>query len=271
MELILQSGLLEWNKQLFVFIALISTVYWLLSGFINERGKAKIQYKHRIYFLLGLLVFYVCWGSPLYGFAHLMFSAHMLQMSLLYFLVTPLLFSGIQIHLFYLPRRFQTMSKVWTALTSPIVSFVLFNGLFIVYHIPKVMDTIMLNSWLYYSFHILLAYASFCVWQTIVGRFSIKKLAYQKRKHYIMANTLVLLPVCLLLFFSTLPYRTFTDVTAQFNMFQICFDQNINVSILIGIDMLPTDVDQKLGGAIMLALHKMSFLVGEYIQPKITD
>ncbi|NDI36149.1 cytochrome c oxidase assembly protein [Chengkuizengella sediminis] len=271
MELILQSGLLEWNKQLFVFITLLSTVYWLLTGLLIERGRTKIQSKHRLYFLIGLFLFYICWGSPLYGFAHLMFSVHMLQMSLLYFLVTPLLLSGIQIHQFYFPKRFQTIVKVRSVIMSPIVSLILFNGLFIVYHIPVVMDTIMMNKWLYYSFHILLAYASFCVWKSIVGSFSQKKLTDLNRRHYVMANTLVLLPVCLLLFFSTLPYRTFTEVTTQFNMLQICFGQNVDLSVLIGMNMMPTDVDQKLGGAIMLLVHKMSFIVGQYIQPKTSD
>ncbi|MDP5275597.1 cytochrome c oxidase assembly protein [Chengkuizengella axinellae] len=266
MEFMLEAGLLEWKRELFVIIVLISTIYWLITGIFNETTERQIHMKQRLYFLLGLSLFYICWGSPLYGIAHFMFSVHMLHMSLLYFLVTPLLLAGIPLHLYKVHKKFQFISKVWSKLTAPTISIVFFNGLFILYHIPIVMDTVMTTSWMYYGFHILLALASFCVWQPIVGSFLQNKLPYNKRKRYALVNTLVLLPACLLLFFSTIQYRIFTDYTAQSNMLEVCFGQNVDLNVLLGWKVLTPITDQRIGGAVMLILHKVSFLVGDRIQ-----
>ena len=56
--------------------------------------------KKAILFFLSLALLFLIIGTPLAALSHLSFSLHMLQMSLLYFIIPPLILAGIPERLF---------------------------------------------------------------------------------------------------------------------------------------------------------------------------
>lgn len=83
---------LVWNIPFLVGCLLIGFLYvYLFVRFGDSDGSRKKP----LFFFLALISLYAVTGSPLAAASHLAFSLHMLQMSLFYFIIPPLLLQGI--------------------------------------------------------------------------------------------------------------------------------------------------------------------------------
>ncbi|WP_019121977.1 cytochrome c oxidase assembly protein [Brevibacillus massiliensis] len=262
---ILQSDS-AWNVDLIFLISFLFIGYVLLTGDWLGRlvpGETKVSSKQKACFAIGLLLFLICWASPLYLLSHVIFSIHMLQMSILYFFATPLLILGIPAGILQPFRKFIFFQKVWRFLTRSVIALIMFNGLFILYHIPVVMDEIMTNRMLHTGFYGLLLVSSVWLWWPVVNPIMKNRLQDKQRKKFARANTLVLMPACLLLLSSFVKYDVFVHVQTQMNMFGLCYPHPIDLEDLLQVHYLTPVYDQKLGGLIMMVLHKLSFMVVE--------
>lgn len=80
-----------WSPYLFCITAVITGVYFYWCS----RHKGRVAAKEKVLFVLSALFFYTAAGSPVDLLGHVMFSAHMTQMAVLFLVVPPLLISGI--------------------------------------------------------------------------------------------------------------------------------------------------------------------------------
>ena len=95
-NILLIQGPLEWNIPLFSLLICIIFIYIiLLKRFTNLKN----NYLQPILFVLGFGLFYLTIGSPISDIIHLSFTLHMIQMSMLYFIVPPLILLGIPHHI----------------------------------------------------------------------------------------------------------------------------------------------------------------------------
>src|SRR5699024_5259569 len=86
-----------------------------------------------------LSLIYVTMGSPLAAISHFSFSLHMIQMSILYFIIPPIFLLGIPDPLFQQLRKIPIIKKVRTFIFSPVISLFIFAVLFLLYHLPYVL------------------------------------------------------------------------------------------------------------------------------------
>ena len=238
-----------WNKDWLFIAAAVSAGYLLFS----EKAPASAKMK----FLLGIWLYCLCWGSPLYLLSHLMFSVHMFKMSVLYFFVPPLLLSGLP------AGAAARLMKAAGAgpLSKPAAAAAAFNGLFLLYHVPAVMEQAMIRPLLHAFFHALLFASSVPMWlAAAVGAAG----PGEAGKQYMRLNMRILMPACLLLVASLIRYEHFADPVRQMAVVGVCFPAAAGLAAescaqLLPFPRMPSAFDHQLGGALMLAAHRLSF------------
>src|SRR5690606_24774687 len=98
-------------------------------------------------------------------------------------------------------------------LMNPIVTIVLFNMLFSIYHLPLVHDYMMTHFALLRLYYVVLLITSVMMWWQIACPVQEwKPLSDVKRMFYIFANGLLLTPACALIIFAPNPiYAMYSD------------------------------------------------------------
>ncbi|WP_253286658.1 cytochrome c oxidase assembly protein [Virgibacillus sp. MSJ-26] len=149
------------------------------------------------YFYTGLVLLYLLHGSPFSIIAdHYLFSALMLQMSLTYFVVVPLLIIGLPFKWF---KKYAWNHKLRLSIKvagHPWLTLVIFSGMFTVYFIPSVFNVIHASIILTLTVKIvMLVYAFFMWWAIINPVRRLNDLAPLVRIGYIFFASLALMPI----------------------------------------------------------------------------
>ncbi|WP_187820882.1 cytochrome c oxidase assembly protein [Pasteuria penetrans] len=225
------SGAYDHNADLYgtgMDIGWIQVLPWVLV-----LGLALLYYRRHIYLVLGILVYVFSTWGPLADWVHQSFSIHMLQMSLHYFVVPPLVWLGIFRHPWYVDSRqcrpfvllkgsrvFPWLRRiaivpllwVWRGLANPLVALLLFSGLMSIYHLPVVFDRIMTSHFWHNVSHILLLLTAFCSFFTMLSPWKEdgRSATVFLRMGLLVAYSICFLPVCSLIAFTDqLLYTTY--------------------------------------------------------------
>jgi putative membrane protein len=228
-------------------------------GLYEWLGRAWITRLQRFLFYSGIVIIYVAFGSPLDLLGHLIFSAHMMSMALAYMVAPPLLILGIPLALW--DKLFGW--RLWKPLSwmmHPVMTLVVFNVLFSMYHFPALHDKIMTIYWLHTIVYIVLFITALMMWWHVTppdAKYA--RLTDLKKMGYIFATGLLLTPACALIIFTGSPmYATYSDPTVWMKALGYCVPGNISLKLSeLGVDgpaffkVLPPLQDQQLGGVFM--------------------
>ncbi|MDR6225845.1 cytochrome c oxidase assembly protein [Desmospora profundinema] len=187
-------------------------------------------------FVFALAVFYFASG-PVSTFSHDSFSAHMMEMALVYMVVPPLILLGLPSWvyrpLWSTPRR----AKVFRVLTFPLVTLICFNGFFSLYHLPVVFDAIMSSSILMAASHGFMGFAAFMMWWPITCPVPEKDTLNPVMKlGYIIGDSILITPACALIVFSdVLLYQSFQEAPVAFSFMSALDDQQMGAVVMKAI------------------------------------
>jgi cytochrome c oxidase assembly factor CtaG len=248
-------GNLIWNVPLLVFLISISIVYsFVLQHFTNIR----IYHKKPLFFFLSLILLQLLIGSPLTAFGHLSFSIHMIQMSILFFIIPPLLLAGIPKALLELTFKLPLVKKISKLFLSPMLALFLFSLLFFLYHVPVILGSISQSTFSHNGFLVLLFILSIQIWWPIVSPDPKQRFYNEQRKRYLFLNGFILMPACILFIwngiFDNVQNPFMNQVTAL-----MCLPPQADTTNLLP-SLFSTKYDQILGGALMLVIHKFSLI-----------
>ncbi|WHY76863.1 cytochrome c oxidase assembly protein [Neobacillus sp. WH10] len=245
------EGQLVWNTPLLAGLICVGTLYaFLLLSFTN----IKIHHKQPLLFFLCLGIIYVTIGSPLSAISHLSFSLHMIQMSIIFFIIPPLILLGIPDSF---PKIVKGLNKLFL---PPKAALFTFAALFLMYHLPVVFAFLSQNSFVHNGFLFVLLVMSFSMWRPI-GK--------EQNKRYAFLSGLLLLPACIFFiltaFIGGLNNPLHTQMTAT-----LC----ISPVDLRSLTILPypfnTKFDQIMAGILMVGMHELAlfvtFRVGKKVQ-----
>ncbi|MFC0015209.1 cytochrome c oxidase assembly protein [Allobacillus sp. GCM10007490] len=152
-----------WNVPLLISLLIVSIVYvYTLKQFVKTFNKQPIL------FFVGLIVLYFTLGTPLAAFSHLSFSSHMLQMSVLYFIIPPLILFGIPNILYHRMLDISVFKLIRRLFLPPIVSLIIFAGLLFLYHLPTTLHIFSLNPRFHEIYLVLLFFLSLRMWWPFV-------------------------------------------------------------------------------------------------------
>lgn len=254
-----------WSPYYFAALVLITVGYFWLVTKKREKfsGSSSLSVKQATYFLIAMFLLYVVKGSPLDLLSHIMFSAHMFQMALLYLVIPPLFIIAVPdwlIRTFINSRGVRTLFQFFT---KPLVALLLFNVLFSLYHIPLVFDFIKTGMWFHAGYTVLLFTTAVLMWFPLVNQLPEREsLSGVKKVAYIFGSGILMTPACALIIFANDPmYDTFTNAESWASAMELCVPASaLSGLTLSGPEMfngLPLLEDQQLGGVLMKVIQEI--------------
>lgn len=154
---------------------------------------------------------------------------------------------------------------VFSLLTKPLISLILFNGFFSFYHVPLVFDHVMQNVWLHAGYSTLMFIFAIFMWWPLVNELpEHQSLSGLKKVGYIFADGILLTPACALIIFADTPmYATYADPQAWGQAMSLCVGAgnfaNLNISGPELFSSMSLLHDQQLGGVIMKVIQEIIY------------
>ncbi|WP_139491664.1 cytochrome c oxidase assembly protein [Brevibacillus dissolubilis] len=234
-----------WSPEYMLFSVALVAIYLAVTGPYRHRFGVteEVPMGKKITFVMAMVIFYLAMGSPLayYGH-HYLFSAHMLQQSLVYLIVPPLVLVGTPAWFYRGLLNNEKALRFFKRVTNPIFSLVTFNFLFSLYHYPIIFDTMYSIHGLHNVYHGILLLAAFQMWWNVACPVpEMERLTHVRKMGYIFANGVLLTPACgLIIFASDVMYQVYQGVPQVFAA-------------------LPILDDQQLGGVIMKLVQELAY------------
>lgn len=188
------------------------------------------------YFIWALILFYLVKGTPIAVVAdHYLFGAHVLQLSVIFFIVTPLIVLSLPVE--YLRQLFWHYKMKYTlkALSHPWVTAIFFNGLLTAYLAPPVFNVLKENMLLLYLAQAVLLIHAFLMWWTIITPLpEISKLENLIKIAYIFFTSILLMPIGFFLLVIQNDYYPFYEAVAGdlFPVLTAIYDQQLAGGVL---------------------------------------
>ncbi|TDF97281.1 cytochrome C oxidase assembly protein [Paenibacillus piri] len=221
-----------WSPGLILILLIVG---WLYALAVNRwrhhfEDSSRAGIKQQVFFYIGLLLFYIAEGSPLYYYGHhYSFSAHMLQQSISYLVMPPFLLLGTPGWLLRPLLRYRVAQLFMKVFASPLISLFTFNLIFSLYHIPVIMDFLMADPLMHDLYTILFMLAAFQMWFPVFCPLpEYNRINDLRRMAYIFVNGILLTPACALIIFAEEPlYQSYRNVSEQFLFMSVLNDQQL--------------------------------------------
>ncbi len=190
-----------WHPILLVVLIVIGFVYIRAA----KRHDHKLSPTKTLSFLLSLLFFYFSEGSPLTALGHhYLFTAHMLSMSITYFIVPPLFLGGLYDWMVEPLVTRPVIHSIINKLTHPLLAVSLFNLLLSFYHIPVIFNWIMSSMLNMNVALIILLFFSFVMWWVIVQPTEkTRSISDPQKLGYVFIASVLLTPACAMITFAS--------------------------------------------------------------------
>lgn len=257
---ILLFGELVWD---FPLLALLIGILFLYVYLLRRYTTIKLYSKKPALFLLSICLLYGITGSPLAAFSHLSFSLHMLQMSILYFILPPLILAGIPAAFVEAILRNRNIKWVEKLFLPATFTLILFAFLFLIYHLPVAMDLFSHYPFLQSGLFIFLFFLSFQLWWPVLSPVPEQRLYKERKKRYFFLSGILFMPACTIFIVQALIDGAQHPFLNQLSA-QLCLPSGAT-----SLNILPpafnTKYDQVVAGSLMLGIHKMGMVLSGHL------
>lgn len=254
---------------LFATIAVIIAYLYVVGPWSEKHFpmEAKATGGQKVLFIAAAMLYYITNGGPSSILGHILFSFHMVNMSISYLIVPPMVLGSIPSFIwkkvFSVPfwRKFKF-------LMHPIVTLILFNMTFSIYHIPIVHDYVMTHFTVHRVYYVVMLIMAFMMWWHVIT--PVKewaKLSHVKKMAYIFANGVLLTPACALIIFTgdTL-YSIYSDPEVWVKAMGYCIPGDTSYLLALSqyegpqfFNMFTALEDQQAGGIIMKLVQEVTY------------
>lgn len=230
-----------WNPVLLMLLILLT---WLYKKAIRSVRK-NVTKRHLFCYFACIGLLYIVKGSPIRIIGKdFLFTAHVLELAVMYFGVIPLFVLSLPTPLLQKLFWGYRLRKGMQLFAHPWMAALIFNGLLTFYLLPVFFNEIHRHSILSWILQFLLAVAALLMWWTIITPVkSVGSYSYFVRVAYVFLNSLLLMPLGIFLILSMSHAHYMVYDPAQYQLFS-----NIN-----GI------VDQQLAGATLKFLQLLGY------------
>ncbi|UOR12953.1 cytochrome c oxidase assembly factor CtaG [Halobacillus amylolyticus] len=256
-----------WSPYYLLFVLVLSIVYFIITGPKRKQGESKPTTFQQVMFYSGMVLLYIIKGAPIDLMAHIMFTAHMIQMALYYLLFPLLVIKGIPVWIWKKVFDVPVLSSVLRLLTRPLISLLLFNGLFSIYHMPDIFDYAKSSEIAHAVITTVILFTAFCMWLAVYPPIEeTDRMSPILKIGFIFANGVLITPACGLIIFSGTPlYDTYSQSGAWLQAMSLCVPTDVLAGLsnqLSGPEYftsMPITQDQQLGGIIMKVTQEIIF------------
>lgn len=254
-----------WSPYFLIFVLLMIAAYFFITVKLRHRysDSEPLKRSQAILFIISMVLLYVIKGSPVDLMAHIMFTYHMVQMAFLYLVIPPMLIMSVPNWIWLKVINVRWFKPIFQFMTKPLMALILFNGLFSMYHIPAVLDTVKLNFFVHAGYTIVLFIFSIFLWWPLVNKLPDQyQLHGLKKIGYILADGILLLPSCgMIMFAPTALYETYTNGEMWLKAMELCVPGTTLSGLSISgpelFTNVPAQVDQQTGAVIMKILQEI--------------
>lgn len=258
-----------WSPYFLTFLISIAVIYFIFTGpkrhLFGNVSKPTIN--EQIFFYAGIILVYLVKGAPVDLMSHIMMSAHMIQMSILYFVVPIFIIRGLPQWMLEKFIELPVVKPIFQFFTRPIIALAVFNSFFTVYHLPVIFDFSKETLVAHAAINIFLFITALFMWWPIVTPLKEhNKMAPLLKMGYLLASILMISIACALMIFSTTAmYTSYTSDGAWMQALSLCVPTDVLAGLsgtLSGAEMfspLTAFEDQQLGGIIMMFLQEIIF------------
>ncbi|WP_062513314.1 cytochrome c oxidase assembly factor CtaG [Halobacillus sp. KGW1] len=256
-----------WSPFYLLFVLVLASVYYYVTGPGRKEGEARPSIIQQVLFYSGIVLLYTIKGSPVDLLSHIMFTAHMTQMALYYLLFPILIIKGVPVWIWEKVLTVGGIAPVMSFLTKPLLSLIVFNGLFSIYHMPPIFDFAKSSEWAHTLITTFILFTAFCMWLSVFPPLKrMDRLSPLLKIGFIFANGVLITPACGLIIFAGSPiYATYSDGGAWIQAMSLCVPADV-LSGLSGtltgpsyFSAMPVLEDQQLGGIIMKVTQEIIF------------
>jgi len=259
-----------WSPLFLTFIICISIAYFLITGPMRDRFGKDLPaptISQQLYFYSSMLLIYLVKGAPVDLLSHIMMSAHMIQMAILYFIVPIFIIRGIPK---WVLRKFISLPiirLIFKIMTHPLIALAVFNSFFAMYHLPLVFDFTKSHQFVHTSVTLFLFVTAMTMWWPIVTPLKEhNKLHPLVKMSYLLGSIFMIAIPCALIIFASDPlFDAYSSQGAWMQSMSLCVPTDVLNGLsgdLSGPEMFsPLDAqeDQQLGGVIMLFLQELIY------------
>jgi putative membrane protein len=254
-----------WSPFFLLTIVFIAVVYFLITIKWRKdiQDSEPLKTKQAVFFIVSMVLLYTVKGSPIDLMGHIMFSFHMIQMSFLLMIITPLFILSIPNWLWLAFLKLPVIKQIFRIFTKPVISVVLFNVFFSFYHLPFIFDAIKMNEVMHGLYTFFLFILAIFLWWPMINKLPGQyQLAGVKKVGYLIASAILLTPACGIIIFASHPiYETYTNGARWLQSMSLCVPSdtlsNLHLSGPELFSSLPVLEDQQLGGVIMKIVQEI--------------
>ncbi|GAA0444286.1 cytochrome c oxidase assembly factor CtaG [Virgibacillus salarius] len=258
-----------WSPYFLLFVIGLGVAYFLVTGPYRHKfgGTDKPTSKQQVMFYIAIFLLYVVKGAPIDLLSHIMLTAHMVQMAIYYLVFPILVIKGIPTWIWKKVIGAPIIKPLFNLLTKPLISLLLFNALFSIYHIPVIFDFAKSNPIAHTTISLVILAAAFIVWWPILS--PIKEMDTMRplvKIGYIFANGVLITPACVLIIFADHPlFAAYSQDGAWLQALALCVPGEVLEGISFSISgpemfsPMSTVEDQQLGGIIMKIMQEITY------------
>jgi putative membrane protein len=205
----------HWHPDLYSGLLLFFGSYLLLIGPLNHLIKNENEKPVTLWqcfsFTLGCVVMLFALTGPIHELSDkYLFSAHMAQHIILTLIVPPLLLLGIPTWLLRPLIKPVIILKIMKVTTQPLVAFMIFNGVFVLWHFPLFYE----GALKFHSIHIIehllfMATAVILWWPVLSPLHEIPRISYPAQLLYLVIVSISQTPLFGVITFSDAPMYSF--------------------------------------------------------------
>lgn len=264
-----------WSPYFLTFVILLGIAYYLIIGPYRNKinGKEKnvetTPFKQQSLFYFGLFLLYVAKGSPVDLMSHIMLTAHMIQMVIMFFILPIFIISGtpkwLWRKLVYLP----VIRPIFKLLTKPIVALVTFSVLFSLYHMPAIFDYSKTSIVAHTVILVILLFFAFIMWWPILTPLEeFDTLDPLLKMGYLVGSAAIITIACALIIFASTPlFSAYSSEGSWIQAMRLCVPNDVLDGLAFSISgpemFSPLSVmeDQQAGGIIMKIMQEIIYII----------
>jgi putative membrane protein len=256
-----------WSPFFLAAIVLLILIYFGIAAYFRKSARYPApDKKQAACFIAAMAILYIVKGSPLDLLGHIMFSIHMVQMSVLYLVAAPLMMLGLPVWMWEKAARLPVIKTIFRFFKHPVITVSGFNIVFSFYHIPSIFDYIKVVPVLHSMYTIILFGLAVLMWRPLIisspGQYQLNGL---KKIAYLFSSAILLTPACGLIIFAQSPvYQTYQDGAMWLKSMHLCVPAEMlsqlgrNGSPML-FSQLPVLEDQQLGGVMMKLVQEVVY------------
>ncbi|UOQ45968.1 cytochrome c oxidase assembly protein [Halobacillus salinarum] len=249
----------SWNLLLVISTMIMAILY---TCFVR-RVKQKVFDRRGFLFFLGLFLTALLLGTPLTLLSHITFTFHMIQMSVILFVVPLLLLLGMPEEL---RRRMRKRGRIFHFIkwsVSAKLSLILFSALLFIYHLPFGINAAFQLPGVHAGCLAVLFLLALHMW-TPLAFTSSKTITYRRYTHW---SSLLIMPSCFLFIVYAVIGGLDNPLLNQI-LANLCVPSKTISHQLIPFQINPR-LDQFLAGAAMACIHKSALMMAGKLNSKI--